>query len=345
MVISMVIVLVLNILGKLRIIRLLFLQQLLHIVNTILIQPFRFYQARLFLFKFAEVVEVHRIYGHVQAEHPIPPMALGLQLFTCQLKQMYLNPLISTVPCFYLSVTETALPSSSPTCTPSQTVIPTLSPSLTGTISSMTPTPTISMAESASSTPTPTMTPSPSPTGTVTVTISLTGTVTPILTPQASQEVSVTPSSTNTATVTVSETPTVTPSETPSVTPSISSSDSATSTLTVSVSSTLSPLSTDLGAGENIPKNQVGRNGFTVGEIGGITAGCIVCFVALLAFVSVVRSSSKKPLKSLHAKPNQFGEQVMMNGVLNSRVISVQVKETSRQDRIRSALDSRKGRL
>jgi hypothetical protein len=114
------------------------------------------------------------------------------------------------------------------------------------------------------------------------------------------------------------------------------------------VSSTLSPPSTDLGVGENIPNNQVGRYGFTVGEIGGITAGCIVCFVALLAFVSVVRSSSKKPLKSLHAKPNQFGEQVMMNGVLNSRVIAVQVKETttsSRQDRIRSALDSRKGRL
>jgi len=269
----------------------------------------------------------------------------GLATFYMSTQANVFNPLISTVPCFYLSVTETALPSSSPTCTPSQTVIPTLSPSLTGTISSMAPTPTISMAESASSTPTPTMTPSPSPTGTVTVTISLTGTVTPILTPQASQEVSVTPSSTNTATVTVSETPTVTPSETPSVTPSISSSDSATSTLTVSVSSSLSPLSTDLGAGENIPKNQVGRNGFTVGEIGGITAGCIVCFVALLAFVSVVRSSSKKPLKSLHAKPNQFGEQVMMNGVLNSRVISVQVKETSRQDRIRSALDSRKGRL
>ena len=100
---------------------------------------------------------------------------------------------------------------------------------------------------------------------------------------------------------------------------------------------------------DDLSSNQVNRPqvGFSMAEIAGISVGgiavCVIC-VAILSFLRTGRKSTK----SIHAKPNQFGEKVFTErGVVGSLVVKIQVnpnpEATSRQGRIMTAKGGRRG--
>ncbi len=115
----------------------------------------------------------------------------------------------------------------------------------------------------------------------------------------------------------------------------------------MSSSISLSPVASLLGDAPS--SNQVNRPqvGFSMAEIAGISVGGIAACVICVAIVSFFRTGRKSP-KSLHAKPNQFGERVTLEkGVVGSRVVKIQVNPnpevTSRQGRIMTAMDGKRG--
>jgi len=162
--------------------------------------------------------------------------------------------LLSADPSLIVPKSAIALPTPTPSITPTITPTISITPSVTPTISitptiTETPTTTPTITPTITNTPpitqTPTITPTITPSITITITSTITETPTPTITPTLTNTPTITPSLTPTNTPTITETPTQTPTvsltPTTSITPSITQSITPTITQTPSITPSLTP--------------------------------------------------------------------------------------------------------